>query len=45
MKKRWLNSVIKNSKTQVPALPFHRSVRLARKQTPTITRAKELKIA
>ncbi len=45
MKKRWLNSVIKNSKTQAPALPFHRTVRLAHKHAPNITLVKKLKTA
>jgi hypothetical protein len=27
MKKRWLKSVVDNSKQQAPTLPFHRSAR------------------
>ncbi len=45
MKKRWMNSVIKSSKTEATALPFHRSVRLARKKAQPITLARELKTA
>ena len=45
MKKRWLNTVIKSSKTQVTALPFHRSARPARRQEPAITLVKKLKTA
>lgn len=45
MKKRWLKSVIENSKAQEPVLPFHRSVRLARRQAPEITLVKKLKTA
>lgn len=45
MKKRWMNSVIKGSKTQATALPFHRSVRLAHKETRPVTLARKLKTA
>ncbi len=45
MKKRWMNSVIKSSKTEAAALPFHRSVRFARKKAQPITLARKLKTA
>ena len=45
MKKRWMNSVINSSKTQATALPFHRSVRRARKQTSEDALVKALKTA
>lgn len=45
MKKRWMNSVIKSSKTEGTVLPFQRAARLARLQAPKLTLAQKLKTA
>ena len=45
MKKRWMCSVIKNSKTEAVALPFQRSQRQARRLAQAVMRKKELKTA
>ncbi|WP_280952575.1 hypothetical protein [Roseovarius aestuariivivens] len=34
MKKRWMKSVIETSKSDMPALPFHRGVRYAARVAP-----------
>ena len=38
MKTRWMKAVLENSAAPAPAMPFHRSVRLAKRVAPA-TRA------
>ncbi|MFK7940983.1 MAG: hypothetical protein AB8B82_16505 [Roseovarius sp.] len=45
MKKRWMKSVIEASKQDMPALPFQRYARNARRTTTTLPRPSMRQIA